>query len=95
MAQTRTEKIVIDSLKARGKKERNFRLFGVSAIALAVIFLAILLVSIVSKGAPGFFQYYAIFEVELTRENDSTLGVTCQTSPCLKDKQKRSLMKQF
>tara|TARA_B100001939_G_scaffold192718_1_gene165692 strand:+ start:1277 stop:2557 length:1281 start_codon:yes stop_codon:yes gene_type:complete len=68
MAQTRTEKIVIDSLKARGKKERNFRLFGVSAIALAVIFLAILLVSIISKGAPGFFQYYAIFEVELTRE---------------------------
>ena len=68
MAQTRTEKIVIDSLKARGKKERNFRLFGVSAIALAVIFLAILLVSIVSKGAPGFFQYYAIFEVELKRE---------------------------
>ena len=88
MAQTRTEKIVIDGLKARQTKERNFKFFGIFAVALAIAFLAILLISICSKGLPGFFQYYATFEVELTREQ-SILGVTCQTSLFLKEKQKK------
>ena len=74
MAQTRTEKIVIDGLKARQTKERNFKFFGIFAIALAIAFLAILLISIISKGLPGFFQYYATFEVELTRERIDPRG---------------------
>lgn len=74
MAQTRTEKIVIDGLKARQTKERNFKFFGIFAVALAIAFLAILLISICSKGLPGFFQYYATFEVELTRERIDPRG---------------------
>ena len=74
MAQTRTEKIVIDGLKARQTKERNFKFFGIFAVALAIVFLAILLISIFSKGLPGFFQYYATFEVELTRERIDPRG---------------------
>jgi len=74
MAQTRTEKIVIDGLKARQTKERNFKFFGILAVALAIAFLAILLISICSKGLPGFFQYYATFEVELTRERIDPRG---------------------
>ena len=74
MAQTRTEKIVIDGLKARQTKERNFKFFGIFAVALAIAFLAILLISICSKGIPGFFQYYATFEVELTRERIDPRG---------------------
>lgn len=74
MAQTRTEKIVMDSLKARQTKERNFKFFGIFAVALAIAFLAILLISICSKGLPGFFQYYATFEVELTRERIDPRG---------------------
>ena len=74
MAQTRTEKIVIDGLKARQTKERNFKFFGIFAVALAIAFLAILLISIISKGLPGFFQYYATFEVELTRERIDPRG---------------------
>ena len=74
MAQTRTEKIVIDGLKARQTKERNFKFFGIFAVALAIAFLAILLISIFSKGLPGFFQYYATFEVELTRERIDPRG---------------------
>lgn len=74
MAQTRTEKIVIDGLKARQTKERNFKFFGIFAVALSIAFLAILLISICSKGLPGFFQYYATFEVELTRERIDPRG---------------------
>ena len=74
MAQTRTEKIVIDGLKARQTKERNFKFFGIFAVVLAIAFLAILLISIFSKGLPGFFQYYATFEVELTRERIDPRG---------------------
>ena len=74
MAQTRTEKIVIDGLKARQTKERNFKFFGIFAVALAIAFLAILLISIFSKGLPGFFQYYATFEIELTRERIDPRG---------------------
>ena len=74
MAQTRTEKIVIDGLKARQTKERNFKFFGIFAVALAIAFLAILLISICSKGLPGFFQYYATFEVELTRDRIDPRG---------------------
>ena len=74
MAQTRTEKIVMDGLKARQNKERNFKFFGIFAVALAIAFLAILLISIFSKGLPGFFQYYATFEVELTRERIDPRG---------------------
>ena len=74
MAQTHTEKIVIDGLKARQTKERNFKFFGIFAVALAIAFLAILLISICSKGLPGFFQYYATFEVELTRERIDPRG---------------------
>ena len=74
MAHTRTEKIVIDGLKARQTKERNFKFFGIFAVALAIAFLAILLISICSKGLPGFFQYYATFEVELTRERIDPRG---------------------
>ena len=74
MAQTRSEKIVIDGLKARQTKERNFKFFGIFAVALAIAFLAILLISICSKGLPGFFQYYATFEVELTRDRIDPRG---------------------
>ena len=74
MAQTRTEKIVIDGLKARQTKERNFKFFGIFAVALAIAFLAIILISICSKALPGFFQYYATFEVELTRERIDPRG---------------------
>ena len=63
MAQTRTEKIVMDGLKARQNKERNFKFFGIFAVALAIAFLAILLISIFSKGLPGFFQYLSLIHI--------------------------------
>ena len=74
MPLTKTEQIVNASLKARRKKERSFQLFGIAAIALALFFLVTLMGSILSKGIPGFFQYYITLEIELDRERLDPLG---------------------
>ena len=68
MARTRTEEIVISGLKLRQKKERNYKYLGMFAIAISMAFLLVLLISIASKGIPGFFQYYATIEIELNKE---------------------------
>ena len=74
MPLTKTEQIVNASLKARRKKERSFQLFGIAAIALALFFLVMLMGSILSKGIPGFFQYYVTLEIELDRDRLDPLG---------------------
>lgn len=74
MPLTKTEQIVNASLKARKKKERAFQLFGIAAIALALFFLVMLMGSILSKGIPGFFQYYVTLEIELDRDRLDPLG---------------------
>lgn len=74
MAKTKTEETVIASLKSRQKKERNYKLLGIFAIAVSMLFLLTLLISIASKGIPGFFQYYITLEIELERERLDPLG---------------------
>ena len=74
MAKTRTEETVLASLKARQKKERNYKLIGIFAIGIALVFLMTLLISIGSKGIPGFFQYYITLEIDLERERLDPLG---------------------
>ncbi len=74
MAKTRTEEIVLASLKSRQKKERNYKLIGVFAIGIAIVFLMTLVISIGSKGIPGFFQYYITLEIDLERERLDPLG---------------------
>ncbi len=46
--------IVTDSLGKRYAAEKRFRIYGIVSIMLAIAFLLILLVSIVSKGLPAF-----------------------------------------
>lgn len=43
-------------LAARHRAEKRFRAYGIAAIAIAVAFLATLLWTIVSEGAPAFFE---------------------------------------
>ncbi len=50
-------------IRRRYAAERRFRLYGALAIAIAVIFLAILLVSIVSKGYSAFYATYVGLDV--------------------------------
>jgi phosphate transport system permease protein len=52
----RTIEIVNRSLKRRYRAERRFRFYGLSAILLSILFLAVLFVSIVGKGYSAFWQ---------------------------------------
>ena len=61
-------KQVQKNIDRRNNQEKRFRFYGRLAIAIALIFLVTLFVTIVSKGAPGFFQYYITLDVELDRE---------------------------
>ena len=49
-------------------------MLGIAAIFMALFFLASLMFSILSKGLPGFFQYYITLEVELDRERLDPAG---------------------
>jgi phosphate transport system permease protein len=55
-APRRTIDIVNRSLKRRYRAERRFRFYGLAAIVLSMVFLALLFVSIVGKGYSAFWQ---------------------------------------
>jgi phosphate transport system permease protein len=55
-AAPRTIDIVNRSLKRRYRAERRFRFYGLAAIVLSMVFLALLFVSIVGKGYSAFWQ---------------------------------------
>ena len=74
MSPTKTEQLVTASLKSRRRQETSFKLLGIAAILMALFFLASLMFSILSKGLPGFFQYYITLEVELDRERLDPAG---------------------
>ena len=74
MPSKKTEQMVMASLTARHRKERSFKLLGIAAIIMALFFLVTLMTSILSKGLPGFFQYYITLEVELDRERLDPAG---------------------
>lgn len=54
--------------KKRNAAERRFKAYGLGAICIAVIALAILLVSIISNGASSFRQTYISFPVTISAE---------------------------
>lgn len=74
MPSTKTEQLVTASLTSRRRKEQSFKLLGIAAIIIALFFLVTLMTSILSKGIPGFFQYYITLEVELDRERLDPVG---------------------
>jgi phosphate transport system permease protein len=51
-------------LRRRYAAERRFRFYGAFATSLAVLFLAVILGSIVNKGASGFIQHVVTLEVD-------------------------------
>ena len=67
-------KRVAQSLKKRHRNEGRFLSYGRIAISTALLFLVILFGSILSKGIPGFFQYYVTFDVYLSAEELDPYG---------------------
>lgn len=47
---------IISTLKRRHNKEKRFHLFGMAAVAMGLIFVAVLFVSIFARGLPAFWQ---------------------------------------
>ncbi|MGR3443906.1 MAG: phosphate ABC transporter permease PstA [Thalassococcus profundi] len=54
-----------DRTKRRNAAERRFRLYGVIAISIGMLFLAALLFAIVRNGIPAFTQTYMAVQIEL------------------------------
>jgi len=54
-----------DRTKRRNAAERRFRLYGVIAISIGMLFLAALLFAIVRNGIPAFTQTYMTVQIEL------------------------------
>ena len=59
---------VQQNIARRNRQEKRFRFYGLLAVAIALVFLVTLFATIISKGVPGFFQYYVTLDVELDRE---------------------------
>ncbi len=59
----RTIDIVNRSLPRRYNAERRFRLYGISAIVLSLIFLSFLFVSIIGKGYPAFYKTFVKLDI--------------------------------
>ena len=55
-------------MKRRKAAEKRFQAYGIIAISLGVLFLLMLVVSIVSRGAPAFQQTYITLPIELSAE---------------------------
>ena len=51
--------------RKRNAAERRFRMYGIAAISVGLIFLVILLFTIIRNGIPAFTQTYITVEVEL------------------------------
>ena len=60
--------IVASSISRRGRKENMFQWFGKVSVLVAVSFLVLMLFTILTKGLPGFFQYYVKLDVVLDKE---------------------------
>lgn len=71
-----TTQQVTSGLARRYAAEKRFRFYGIFAIVASLSFLALLLISIVSKGLPAFTQTYMQLDVPLEL---STLGIDEET----------------
>ena len=74
---TTTEKVKA-TLGKRYAREKRFRFYGITAIALSILFLMILLTDIIGKGYPAFTSTYIKLDVQLDAQ---TLGVTADSTP--------------
>lgn len=64
----RPVEVISTGLGRRRAAERRFRLYGVAAITLALIFLALLFISIIGKGYTAFWQTQVQMEATLAPE---------------------------
>jgi phosphate transport system permease protein len=61
-------------IRARYRAEARFKAYGIGAIALTAVFLAIVILDIVVKGLPAFTAHFVDIEVTLDREDIDPTG---------------------
>ena len=74
---TTTEKVRA-GLNKRYAREKRFRLYGLVSICLSILFLALLMINIFSKGLPAFTSTYIKLDVTLDAQ---TLGLEANPTP--------------
>lgn len=74
---TTTEKVRA-GLNKRYAREKRFRLYGLVSISLSILFLALLMINIFSKGLPAFTSTYIKLDVTLDAQ---TLGLEANPTP--------------
>ena len=74
---TTTEKVRA-GLNKRYAREQRFRLYGLVSICLSILFLALLMINIFSKGLPAFTSTYIKLDVTLDAQ---TLGLEANPTP--------------
>ena len=57
--------MLYEVITARYRKEKRFKLFGLSAIVMSLLFLALLLGSIAAKGYSAFLQSEVLLDIHL------------------------------
>lgn len=70
----RAAEVVQAGLRRRYAAERRFRLYGLAAVLVGLLFLAALLVSIVSKGSPAFQQTQIRLDIHFDPEDIAPAG---------------------
>ena len=65
-------------LNKRYAREKRFRLYGLVSISLSILFLALLMINIFSKGLPAFTSTYIKLDVTLDAQ---TLGLEANPTP--------------
>jgi len=55
-------------VRKRYRSERRFRSYGLAAICLTAVFVAVLLADILLRGLPSFWQHYLVLDVALNAE---------------------------
>ncbi|WP_260294670.1 phosphate ABC transporter permease PstA [Sedimenticola hydrogenitrophicus] len=66
--QTRTIDRVNATLKQRYNRERRFRRFGLAAVILGLLFVALMFLNIISQGYSAFYQTRILLDIEYRQE---------------------------
>ena len=89
--QKRAIDIVNAGLSRRYRSERRFRRLGIAAICMSLMFLALLFVSIISKGYSAFFQTVVKIDVYFDPEVLQRDALTAADYPGLVKKSLRTM----
>lgn len=61
-------------IRARYRKEKRFKLYGLGALLLTTVFVVVLIADVLNRGLPAFWQYQLVLDVRVDRDAVSAGG---------------------